>query len=316
MKTHNHLYYKCKPISSIPALARALGVTELALHDLADKADSLYRVAEAIEKPDGSIRQTFDALPPLKKVHRLIKMKIFSRIQFPDYLTGSLKGKDYKVNATLHAGARIVICEDIANFFPSSKIEIVYDIWRFFFGFADHVADCLTRLTVKDGGLPQGAITSSYLANLVFWREEPRIHAYFARINIQYSRYVDDMTLSSRRFITAKEKTSVISTVYGMLASKDYQAKRRKHELCTNKGPMFVTKLLVNRKPALTKKERSAIRAGVFQLEQRIRAGDISVELKKEYQRNLGRVSKLRRFHKVRGEELMKRLQILRSFVG
>lgn len=298
------------------ALARALGVPESTLRDLAGKADSLYRVAEAIEKPDGSIRQTFDALPSLKDVHRRIKTKILWRVQFPDYLTGSLKGKDYKVNAALHAGARIVICEDIANCFPSTKTEIVYDIWRFFFRFADHVADCLTRLTVKDGGLPQGAIPSSYLANLALWREEPRVHAYFAGIDIQYSRYVDDITLSSRRFIAANEKTSVISTVYGMLASKDYKAKRCKHELRTNKGPMFVTKLLVNEHPALTRKERSAIRAGVFQLEQRARAGDVGVELKKEYQRSLGRVSKLTRFHNVRGQELMTRLQALRPFVG
>ena len=111
-------------------------------------------------------------------------------------------------------------------------------------------------------------------------------------------------------------KPFAISTVYGMLASKDYKAKRRKHELRTNKGPMFVTKLLVNEHPARTRKEKSAIRAGVFQLEQRARAGDVGMELKKEYRRSLGRVCKLTRFHKVRGEELMTRLKALRPFIG
>lgn len=285
------------------------------LRKLASTADLQYRVADEILKPDGSIRKTFDAFPPLKNIHRRIKTRIFSHVEFPDYLTGSLKGKDYRTNAALHAGARIVICEDISNFFPSTKAEVVFDIWRFFFGFSDDAADCLTRLTTKDGALPQGANTSSYLANLAFWREEPRVQAYFARLGVTYSRYVDDMALSSKRFITADEKTSLISTVYGMFASRGYKPKRRKHELRTNKGQMFVTKLLINKHPALTKKERSAIRAGVFQLEQRVREGNIEATVKNEYERCIGRVSKLERFHQQQGKELKQRVRALRHFI-
>lgn len=297
------------------ALSRALGVPEPILQELASKANAQYRVAEEIQKPDGSIRQTFDAFPPLKDIHRRIKKKIFSNVLFPDYLTGSIKKKDYRTNAALHAGARIVICEDIGNFFPSTKADVVYDIWHFFFGFSDDVANCLTRLTTKDEALPQGAITSSYLANLAFWREEPRVQAYFARLGIVYSRYVDDMALSAKRFITADEKTSFISTVYGMFAARGYKPKRCKHELRTNKGQMFVTKLLINKHPALTKKERSAIRANVFQLEQRVREGNIGATMKNEFERCLGRVSKLERFHQQQGKELKQRVRALRHFI-
>ena len=314
-RMRNRLCYSCKPISNLPALSRALGVSEAQLRKLAHTADTQYRLAKAVEKPDGSIRQPFDAYPPLKDVHLRIKKKILSRVNFPDYLTGSLKGKDYKVNAALHSGAKIVICEDISNFFPSTKADNVFDIWRFFFGFSNEVAECLTRLTTKDGALPQGAITSSYLANLAFWREEPRVHAHFARMGVTYSRYVDDMGLSSRRYITADEKTSVISTVYGMLASKGYKAKRQKHELQTSKDQMFVTKLLVNDRPALVRNERSAIRAAVFQLEKQVCCNDSRLLAKKEYNRILGRVSKLARFHKKQGEELMIRMQVLRPFI-
>jgi hypothetical protein len=123
------------------------------------------------------------------------------------------------------------------------------------------------------------------------------------------------MGLSSRRIITADEKTSVISTVYGMLASKGYKAKRQKHELQTSKGRMFVTKLLVNDHPALVRNERSAIRAAVFQLEEQMYSGDSQLLTKKEYHRILGRVSKLARFHKKQGEELMQRMQVLRPFI-
>ena len=134
-------------------------------------------------------------------------------------------------------------------------------------------------------------------------------------MGVTYSRYVDDMGLSSRRYITADEKTSVISTVYGMLASKGYKAKRQKHELQTSKDQMFVTKLLVNDRPALVRNERSAIRAAVFQLEKQVCCNDSRLLAKKEYNRILGRVSKLARFHKKQGEELMIRMQVLRPFI-
>ena len=190
----------------MPALSRALGVPTSLLHELARVADSQYRLADEIIKPDGSIRQTFDAFTPLKNIHRRIKLKIFSHVVFPNYLTGSLKGRDYKTNAALHAGSRIVICEDIGQFFPSTRAPVVHDIWKNFFGFSDDVADCLTRLTTKDGALPQGAITSSYLANLAFWRDEPQIQAYLARLGVTYSRYVDDLALSSKRLLLPKKR--------------------------------------------------------------------------------------------------------------
>ncbi len=311
----NRLFYNCKTISNLTALSKALGASEVQLCELARTANTQYRLAKANKKSDGSIRQTFDAHPPLKDVHSRIKRNILSRVSFPNYLTGSLKGKDYKINAALHSNAKIVICEDISTFFPSTKSDIVFDIWRFFFGFSNEVADCLTRLTTKDCALPEGAITSSYLANLAFWREEPRVHDYFAQIGVTYSRYVDDIGLSSRSFITAEEKASLISTVYGMLASKGYKPKRQKHELQTSNNRMFITKLLVNKRPALTRNERSAIRAAVFQLEKQMCGSSSRIISMKEYNSIHGRVTKLSRFHEKQGKELMQRMHILRPFI-
>lgn len=297
------------------ALARALDVPESLLYDIPETADSQYRPASAVEKPDGSIRQTFDALPPLKDVHRRIKTQILSRVEFPTYLTGSLKGQDYKTNAALHMGARILICEDISNFFPTTTSAIVLNIWRYFFGFSDEVAACLTKLTTKADTLPQGAITSSYLANLAFWQDEPNVQAHFARKGLTYSRYVDDIAVSARRFVAAEEKTAIVATIYGMLGRLGFKAKRKKHELHTSKGRMFVTKLLVNAKPALAKEKRAAVRAAVYQLEEQAQNGNRGAILLKDYNRVLGRVATLGRFHANEAEQLKKRMRALKPFL-
>lgn len=311
----NLLSYSCEPIRSIAALSRALGIPQETLLGLSKSANSRYRLAKAIVKPDGSIRQPFDAHPPLKLIHARLKHKILSKVIFPPYLTGSLRGQDYRANAALHASAKIVICEDIEGFFPSTSSAQVHDIWRHFFSFSEEVAEILTKLTTKDGSLPQGAITSSYLANLTFWRAEPSLHTKFAETGIVYSRYVDDITISSKSFLTAEQQTRSIANIYGMLKELGYRAKRRKHEVFTDKRQMFTTKLMMNKRPALKPQERSNIRSAVFQLEKRVNSGERGPEIFSELNKISGRVGKLSRFHPTEGATLKSRVSQVREIL-
>ncbi len=65
--------YSQRRIGTLNALRLPLGLSVDELLSLAQRADGLYRVAKSITKPDGSIRNTYDALAPLKAVHRRIK---------------------------------------------------------------------------------------------------------------------------------------------------------------------------------------------------------------------------------------------------
>lgn len=305
--------YDLKPVCDIGSLSLSLGVPQDQLINVADQADSLYRKANAIIKPDGSIRQPFDALPPLKPIQRRIKDRILKRVEFPEYLTGSLSGRDYRTNAKLHSGAKIVICEDIEGFFPSTNRERVFDIWKNFFRFSDDVANLLTALTTKAGELPQGAITSSYLANLAFWKQEPRLQAKLSEKNIVYSRYVDDISVSSKIHLTREEQTKLIAQVYGMLQKHGFRAKRRKHEIFTSGKRMLTTKLMVNIKPALPPKERQNIRAAVYALEKRCLLGEDVAKIIKEIRSVTSRVGRLGTLHPTEANKLKQRLGEIRQ---
>lgn len=289
--------YRAKPIRCLASLARALRTDELSLLSLAGKANQLYRIAHQVPKDDGSIRYTYNARKPLKHIHRLIKSEILDRVSFPTYLTGSIKGRDYKTNATFHSGAKIVISEDIATFFPKTTPAIIFDVWRHFFKFSHEVTTCLTQLTTRDGELPQGAITSPQLANLVFWRDEPALYARLATKGIVYSRFVDDLAVSSRIPLTTTDKTEVIGSIYKMMRRRDYNPKRKKHDICTAKGRMTITKLTVNEKPGLERKERSRIRAMVHRLELSLDSGMESDRVIEALPSVVGKVSLLGRFH-------------------
>lgn len=302
--------YPCEPIRTVASLARTLGLSEAELLRICDRANASWRKV----KPElGSTRETFDAHGPLKSLHRQLKNRIFSRVYFPDYLQGSLKGRDYVSNADLHKNKQILICEDVKKFFPSVSETFVEDVWRGFFGFSREVTSVLTRLTTKDGALPQGAITSSFLANLVMWRREPLLHAKLAAMGITYSRYVDDMSMSSTVHLDKAAQTKVIGMVYGMLAAHGLRASRHKHDVFSASQQMITTKLIVNRKPSLTAPKRSKVRAQVHQLEMAAESGVSEIELRELANKASQRVGQLARFHKRSGELLRDRVKVIRT---
>lgn len=306
-------FYCRRRISNMAALSKALNTSLDELNSLARRADQMYRLASSLTKPDGSVRQTWDAYEPLKKVQRSIRCNILDNVVYPAYLTGSLKGCDYKVNASLHIGAKIVINEDITCFFPSTSAAIVQKIWRNFFGFGKEVAECLTRLTTRQEELPQGAITSSFLANLAFWKDEPALQASLRARGLIYSRYVDDIAVSSVNFLDNSAKSAVIACVYGMLFRHGYRPKRTKHEIKTSGERMEVTRLSVNSKPGLSASRQSQIRSAVSHLEQAFLRGEIIEFGKGLYAQTLGQVHLLARFHPGKAEKLKQRLRALKK---
>lgn len=302
--------YQSKPITNVNALALAVGLDVPTLLSVAASANRSYR---SVRPKPGSTRKTFDALGQLKKIHKRIKEQIFVKVAFPDYLHGSLKGCDYVTNASLHTNKKILICEDVQSFFPSVRADRVEDVWSGFFGFSQEVARLLTTLTTKDGALPQGAITSSYLANLVLWRDEPFLQAKLAERGITYSRYVDDMAMSSSTYLTKETQTWVIAQVYRMLRKNGLSAKRKKHEIFSATEPMIATKLVVNRKPSLSRKKRSQVRAQVHQLEVVHESGGETEEVRVLANKAAQRVGQFGRFHPTQAAHLKGRVRRVRD---
>lgn len=245
----------------------------------------------------------------------MFDLEILDQVAFPNYLTGSIKGQDYKTNAASHCGAKIVISEDVCNFFPATTAVLIFDVWHQFFGFSYEVATCLTQLTTLNGELPQGAITSPQLANLVFWRDEPTVHAQLALKGITYSRFVDDVAASSREYMSAVDKTYAIATIYGMMKNCGCRPKRKKHEITIDSARMTVTKLTVNEKPGLARAERSKIRAIVHHFERDVSAGVRTEYTLKELPKVVGKVALLKRFHPGKAVSLKKRLDIVKQVI-
>jgi hypothetical protein len=292
------------------ALGLALSYPSDKLISISKAADGLYKPGPDVRKPDGTTRPTLSACQPLREIQSRIRARIFKRVLFPFYLTGSVPGQDQKTNAGLHIGAKILFTEDIRKFFPSTQFALVESVFSGLFGFDADVSECLTRLTTKDGSLPQGASTSPAISNLVFWQYEPRLVQTLSVHGFAYSRFIDDITVSSQSRIAAADKTWVVARIFGMLTACGCHPHRRKHKIFASGQRMITTKLTANQKPGILSEERSRIRASVRNLERSWIGGGGS-ELTTQLSKAKGRVLRLRRYHPGKGEALKRRLLIL-----
>jgi len=146
--------------------------------------------------------------------------------------------------------------------------------------------------------------------------DEPLLQAKLQAQNIRYSRYVDDIAMSSAVSLVAGQKTQLIASVYGMLRKNGLSARRDKHEIIPATKRMVATKLIINRKPSLPPKRRAKARAAVFQAEAEVKAAAEAGNAGKAVEvltRAANQVGQLGRFHPNLAEPLKARLAEARN---
>lgn len=130
---------------------------------------------------------------------------------------------------------------------------------------------------------------------------------------LRYSRYVDDVTVSSIETMSDDDKTWAIGQLVAMMGSRGFRAKRDKHEIQSGNARISVMKLNVNREIGLSARERAQIRAAVHQLEQFFDRGNSGPEFRQEMDRVVERIGRLGRFHEAEAARLQGRVQAMRN---
>ncbi|EKO3674028.1 RNA-directed DNA polymerase [Vibrio metschnikovii] len=301
--------YPHAPIGELDKLALALGVTLNELETLTAQSSDLFFLTQEIIKPDGSRRLTYDARPGLKAIHGKICETFLKRVNYPDYLQGSIKRRDYLTDASRHVGSKVLISEDITNFFPSISKKVVHEMWVGVFGFSNAVAQYLAELVTMNGFVVQGAKTSSYICNLVLWNREARLVNRLKAKGLIYTRYVDDITVSSKRLVGKKEKSEVVNSIYSMFRSIGAKPNRGKHKIMPRNARQDVHGVNVNKnQPTMPKVKRNQIRAAVHQCEIDFLNNPNSTEYVSAFNSAMGRVITLGRMHKSEAKKLRDRL--------
>ncbi len=309
----NKLSYPHAPIGELDKLAKALNIELSELQAITDKSDSLFFQTKEIIKNDGSSRFTYDARPTLKAIHGKACEAFLKRVNYPDYLQGSIKRRDYLTDARKHVGSKVLISEDITNFFPSISKKVVHEMWVGVFGFSNVVAECLAELVTLNGFVVQGAKTSSYICNLVLWNREEKLVNSLKTRGLIYTRYVDDVTVSSKRLISLNEKSKIINSIYSLFRSIGAKPNRNKHKIMPRNTQQEVHGVNVNKnQPTMPKEKRKKIRAAVHRCEITFKQTPDSIEYCALFNSVMGKVNTMGRMHISEASQLRLRLSLVK----
>lgn len=290
--------FTAKPIGSVAALAAMLRLSQSVLLRISNSVDVLYDEFSILKKDGVSLRKICSPRRELKFIQKRINREIFANVLYPNYLHGGIVERDYVKNAQMHSHSKCLIALDVRDFYPSIKYEHVRSIFKNFCRFPDEVARVLASLTTLGGSVPQGACTSSHLANLVFFENEHRLVHVLEQQKIRYTRLIDDISLSTdKRVFGSKETPRLITKVADLLSTRGMSLKNQKTQVTSSENPetlMEVTGLWLNRgRPRLRRAERHDIRLCLRRVEKSFKISRYDADYHENFNRVSGRVAKL-----------------------
>ena len=151
--------------------------------------------------------------------------RILDKLSTSPYTTAYVKGRRLsRQNVTPHISNRYFLSVDVRNFFPSVRS---FEVRRLFdaLGYSPLAADKLRRLCSYFRGLPQGAVTSPALSNLICLRLDRRLAGLCSRRNIVFTRYADDITFSTNN---RNALPRLLPSVYRILRDEGFEPNQEK----------------------------------------------------------------------------------------
>jgi hypothetical protein len=226
----------------------------------------------------------------LKAIQRLIKDRVFGGIEFGEEVQGGVTDRSPRTNAEQHLGAQTLVTVDVKKFYDNVDHRAVFRTLREF-GYSTEVASLLTKLTTRNGLLPQGAPTSPLLANLVLLRAvDAPTREQAEGAGTKYTRFVDDIGISGER------PAELIGGIARRLSSRGLSIHRdaKKLKVMPRSVPQKITGLNINSgKPTVPRQYRENVRAAMHQL-----AATSDPKARGQLARKIsGRIAYVRQFH-------------------
>jgi len=150
----------------------------------------------------------------LKKIHKRIA-NLLSYIETPEYLHSAIKNHSYKTNAEVHIGEYSLAKTDISKFFPSTKFQSIFLFFKNTMFCSLDISTILAKICTFDQHLPTGSPLSPILSFYANKKMFDEIYELCNANNINFTLYVDDLTLSGNGCFKIFGKALSIIRKYG-----------------------------------------------------------------------------------------------------
>jgi RNA-directed DNA polymerase len=194
-----------------------------------------------------------------------ILTRILEKVKVPEYVYAFEKGRNIPKMAEAHAGKGLVISMDLKDFFTSIKQRHLLKIFQDL-GFGGAPAQTLSELCTFKSFVPQGALTSPKISNIVTaFTFGPELKAYCDQKGYTLTVYADDITISCEEDLVKNSgydaAFEIVGFVSKLVGKYGFRVNRDKTKVMRPFQRQYVCGVVVNRKINLQKTERNRLRA-------------------------------------------------------
>lgn len=222
-------------------LSKLMGIKYSILSHYIHNTDNFYKEFE-IAKKTGGYRSINAPSLNLKKIQTWIYKNILIYFPVSNYAKGFKKGTSIVDNAKLHTNKQIVYNIDIENFFPTITFKNVYFLF-YNIGYSTELSYAFSKLLTYNNSLPQGSPSSPSISNILCFNLDKSMISLAHNIKGHYSRYADDMTISTNNVLSL---TSKIKSIKKIVEYNGFTLNDKKERIQYSNQPQFVTGLIVN----------------------------------------------------------------------
>ena len=225
--------------NTVKALAELMRIDSRRLSVLASRPERFYQKYR-IPKRRGGWRQIYSPNKELKAVQAWILRNILDKLSTSPYATAYVKRRGLLDNVSPHMNNRYFLSVDIRNFFPSVGALRVRQLFQTL-GYSKLAANKLGRLCSYFSVLPQGAVTSPALSNLICLRLDRRLAGLVSRRNVVFTRYADDITFSTNN---RNALPRLLPSVYRILRDESFEPHKEKTRVLGPRNRCLITGLV------------------------------------------------------------------------
>lgn len=185
----------------IETLSKTAKIPEEKLISLSQSANVRYKVYH-IPKRSGGTRKIEHPSKHIKAIQRWLVQALIIRFPVHDAATAYRKGSGIKVNAEFHRKTKFTNRYDFADFFPSFEQKLVVQFiaaqsHKVGINLSDRDLEFIGNIVCRHGRLTIGAPSSPAITNAMMYEFDMHLHEACKSQNIVYTRYADDVFVSS-----------------------------------------------------------------------------------------------------------------------
>ncbi|MBQ3426565.1 MAG: retron St85 family RNA-directed DNA polymerase [Clostridia bacterium] len=222
-----------------------------------------------INKRDGKTRRISQASPQLKAMQYWIVENILAKIPVSKGAYAYKKGDSIKRHADIHRLSKHIFHTDIKDFF----FNIHFEMLRCALSNHSHIFDeigidsseafsDIKKICFRNDELCIGTVSSPIISNIVMYNFDEKMIDYCNRNGWIYSRYADDIYISSNYYIPKEVKNFVSAE----LSDNGFKINTKKTSFISNKYCRKVTGVVLSNdgRVSVGTKQRNAIRKMVY----------------------------------------------------